>query len=549
MCDPGEPSAVPPAGWAGSGAGLSSSGAALAAIRTGLAYLNAADAGSMSTGEQAQCLLELERAEAGHTVARARVLAAFTAQGGFEDDGQRCARSWLKWQTRVTGGAAAGAVGWMRRLAAHPAAGRALAAGTVSASWAREICAWSDLLPESHRADAEEILLAAADGGATLADLAALAQEMRRRCAAPDEDPDDGFDDRSLDLGVTFRGAGRVDGDLTPGCTAALSAVLEALGKKAGPEDVRTATQRRHDALEEACRRLLASGMLPGRAGQPTQALVHMTLSQLRGMPGASAAEAAWVAASTVQGGWLAGQDAAAAACDATIVPIVTGHLDPAALDRMVQVFLDSCGLAHAGPAPGDAAPGHAAPGDAAPGDAAGQCGCSCGGCTCPPRQALTGQALNSETLAKLRQSLIALAADVLSGPGGLASWLRTSLADGPAGSPSCPLTVTLPMDIGQAQPAIPAHLRRAVTIRHPAGCEFPGCDQPPAACQVHHIVPRSQGGPTALRSLVGVCAFHHLIVIHRWGWALRLNPDGTTTATSPDGRILHSHSPPSQAA
>jgi hypothetical protein len=245
------------------------------------------------------------------------------------------------------------------------------------------------------------------------------------------------------------------------------------------------------------------------------------------------------VAASAVPGGWLAGQDAAAAACDATIVPIVTGHLDPAALDRMVQVFLDSCGLAHAGPV-SDAA---------APGDAAGQCGCSCGGCTCRPRQALTGQALTPETLAKLRQSLIALAADVLSGPGGLASWLRTSLADGPAGSPSCPLTVTLPLDAGRAQPAIPVHLRRAVTIRHPAGCEFPGCDQPPAACQVHHIVPRSQGGPTALGNLLAVCAFHHLIVIHRWGWALRLNPDGTTTATSPDGRILHSHSPPSQAA
>jgi hypothetical protein len=50
----------------------------------------------------------------------------------------------------------------------------------------------------------------------------------------------------------------------------------------AGPEDVRTVTQRRHDALEEACRRLIAAHMVPGRAGQPTQAQVHMTLAQLR---------------------------------------------------------------------------------------------------------------------------------------------------------------------------------------------------------------------------------------------------------------------------
>jgi hypothetical protein len=45
------------------------------------------------------------------------------------------------------------------------------------------------------------------------------------------------------------------------------------------------------------------------------------------------------------------------------------------------------------------------------------------------------------------------------------------------------------------------------------------------------------------------MCVFHHLTVIHRWGWNLRLNSDGTTTATSPYGQVLHSHSPPRQAA
>jgi hypothetical protein len=42
------------------------------------------------------------------------------------------------------------------------------------------------------------------------------------------------------------------------------------------------------------------------------------------------------------------------------------------------------------------------------------------------------------------------------------------------------------------------------------------------------------------------LCPFHHLIAVHRWHWTIRLNPDGTTTAVSPDGRkTLHSHSPP----
>jgi hypothetical protein len=80
--------------------------------------------------------------------------------------------------------------------------------------------------------------------------------------------------------------------------------------------------------------------------------------------------------------------------------------------------------------------------------------------------------------------------------------------------------------------------------------CRFPGCEQPPAACQPHHILPRSEGGRTCLTNLLLLCTFHHLIAVHRWGWGIVLLPDGTVTATSPDGRrILRSHSPPARAA
>jgi hypothetical protein len=318
-------------------------GAALVTLERALDALNAADVASVLASVQAQALRVLERAEAKHTAARARVLAAFTAQDGYEDDGQGSARMWLRWQTRVTKAAAAGAVGWMRRLAAHPVIAAALAEGQISASWARAVCGWSDRLPAGMRGDADQILVVAAAGGAELADLAGLAQQMfeRSRSGAPDGDGDDGFDDRRLVLDLTFGAAGRLTGDLTPGCAAAVSAVLEALGRPAGPEDLRTVTQRRHDALEEACRRLIAAQMVPGRAGQPTQALVHITLAQLRNLPGASEAEAAWRAAAAARApGWLPGPDADAAACDATIAPIVTGHVDPAALDRLTDAFL-----------------------------------------------------------------------------------------------------------------------------------------------------------------------------------------------------------------
>ena len=80
--------------------------------------------------------------------------------------------------------------------------------------------------------------------------------------------------------------------------------------------------------------------------------------------------------------------------------------------------------------------------------------------------------------------------------------------------------------------------------------CAAPGCDQPPAACDVHHIIPRARGGPTSLTNLILACRFHHLIMIHEWGWAITLHPDGTTTMTSPDRtRQYHRHAPPATAA
>ena len=127
---------------------------------------------------------------------------------------------------------------------------RALAAGDLSPSWARHLCDWTDRLPQEHRGDADEILVAAARGGAGLAALGGLAREMYERCCRDGSiDPeDDGFEDRWFRLGITFRGAGRAEGDLTPGCAAALAAVLEALGKKAGrrtPAPVRSAAMTR----------------------------------------------------------------------------------------------------------------------------------------------------------------------------------------------------------------------------------------------------------------------------------------------------------------
>jgi hypothetical protein len=545
---------------------------ALTMVQAGLSFL--ADC----SGSEA--LAGLEGAEARLTAARAAVLGRFCAAREFEADGQFGPKPWLRAFTRITKGAAAGAMGWMGRLQAHPQVADALAGELISASWAREICGWTDRLPTALIEDADQILLAAAAGGADLADLAALAWEMIERAAVPDGDGD-GFADRALWLDQTLAGAGRLTGDLTPACAAAVSAVMEALSAKAGPEDTRSLPQRRHDALEEACQRLIAAGMVPGRDGQPLHVYAHMDLAHLAaaqaaaraGVAGGSRLEARWSLARAVAGpgAWCpAGPDADAAACDATIIPVITGRIDWTLADELITVALPQWAVAHelvpahGQPDPNGPAPAHdqASPPDPAlapspagdqlpppdldpahdplpgPADPLGHVSPDPGN---PLSPGGPGSLLTPEVRQRLRDLVLQQAAGLLSGPAGLTAALRAQALSHPFTGASQPL------DLGTPTPVIPPHLRRAVALRD-QHCQFPGCWQPPSACQIHHIKHRAHDGPTALANLALLCRFHHLIAVHRWGWTLTRHPDGTTTATSPEGRTLHGHSPPRQA-
>jgi Domain of unknown function (DUF222) len=527
---------------------------ALAMVRAGMDYLAAADPTAMAVQAQAECLQTLEQLDAVETAVRARVLAAFTAGHGYAADADYSPTSWLIHRTRITKAAARGHLGWARRAAAHPQVLAALADGTVvSESMARLICGWTDKLPESCRDAADGILLAAARGGRKQ-DLAALAAEIYARSLPgpqDDDDPEPDFEDRQVRVETTFQGAGVLTGDLTPGCTAVLTAVLEALGAPRGAEDTRTREQRYHDALHDALRRLVASGLLPERAGQPVKVWAHVSLAELRALDDGSVLAQEWTGemavrwaarrAAAAQAGsdgaaWLDGKPARAISCDAAVIPVVTGQVDPTALDDLVALCLRYAGHGpHCGPAadqPGCPDPAGLAgqPADP-PSDPAGD------PCPCGPRPP-TPQAAEM-----LRQAIIGKAVDLLSGPGGLASFLRTRLAGARLAGPS------LPLDVGHSA-EIPAAVRRAVILRDQHCRWAGGCDQPAAACEVHHVTHLADGGTTSVNGCALFCWFHHQVAIHQWGWTVTLHPDGTTTARSPDGtKILHSHGPPSARA
>ena len=174
-------------------------------------------------------------------------------------------------------------------------------------------------------------------------------------------------------------------------------------------------------------RRLVAAGLLPERAGQPVKAWV----AHLPGRPDAAwtatppcrssgphrsgqrwAARRAFASETGSDGGaWLDGDAAEAIACDAAMAPLVTGDVNVGALEDLVRLCVELDGRRRDGAR-----------------DAAWDA---------------------------LEQAVIGKAVDLLSGPGGLASFLRRRQLGARLGGPS------LPLDIGYAETVPPGSATR----------------------------------------------------------------------------------------
>ena len=163
------------------------------------------------------------------------MLARFDAADAHDSDGYGNSAAWLMAMTDMTRGDARAKVRRMRLLRGHPEMAGALADADISTSQALAIAEWTKKLPAELRAETIKILVQAARAGASLDDLRMIAGVAleKWRASQPDGD-EDGFDDRYVQVGTTFGGAGVIRGNLTPECAAAVQAVLEALGKKAG---------------------------------------------------------------------------------------------------------------------------------------------------------------------------------------------------------------------------------------------------------------------------------------------------------------------------
>ncbi len=519
------------------GTGPASMADALEAMESLAGFVADLDAAELPTAALGEGLADMERIDAVLAAARSRLLAAFDAKDGHLADGQKTLRTWLVHVLRVTRVQAAEHLALRALAREHEVLRAGLRENAVTTSVALQLAKWTRAIPAEFRGKAEEILITAAQAGADLRALAAICAEIRYRTAPPDpDDQDDKHLDRGLSLDTTLDGAGLIRGDLTPECAALVTAVLDALAAPQAGGDLRTRPQRYHDALADAMKRLLSSNLLPQRAGQPVKALVHIGFADLLEMDRDSALQDKWIeqyrarwaahrAAASVGpgdgGAWLEGDAARSVACDAMVVPVVVGDIDPGAIDELIGVCVQY----------------HRIRTEAAA-DARDDAGVPGGPGQDSPREAEQAAGA-AEVLAMLEHQILATVIQIVSGPGGVASFLRRHLLGRPLGGPS------LPLDVGQTDD-IPVHLRRLVALRD-RGCQFPsGCDQPASGCEPHHVVHRADGGRTSLVNLKNYCGWHHHVVLHQLGWTFIVHPDGTSQARSPAGKVIRSHSPPS---
>jgi hypothetical protein len=115
---------------------------------------------------------------------------------------------------------------------------------------------------------------------------------------------------------------------------------------------------------------------------------------------------------------------------------------------------------------------------------------------------------------------------------------LRGSIAADPTGTWRRLVTDEMGrlVDYGRSTYRPPADLARYVIARDRT-CRAPGCNQPAAKSDLHHIVPWSRGGETNAEGLASVCQHNHY-AIHDAGWQIRRSEGGTIEWTSPTGHV-----------
>lgn len=85
-------------------------------------------------------------------------------------------------------------------------------------------------------------------------------------------------------------------------------------------------------------------------------------------------------------------------------------------------------------------------------------------------------------------------------------------------------------LDMGRARRLHTRYQRTAIALTQ-RGCIWPGCDRPPAWCEIHHVRPWARGGATDLEAAM-LCPRHHHLA-HQ-DWQIRMGDEGVPEVIAP---------------
>jgi hypothetical protein len=297
---------------AAAGAGVSVVHPTVAVVNRVLADLASLTGASLWALSDAEALGVLDGMDTALRLAHAVQLAAVREVDGRNvaaNEGAPSTAAYLRGMLKMRPRDAHQAVGLAADLdSTYTATGGQLAVARINVDQAGAIVRALNRLPAGTPAEAvgtaEKILLEAAEN-LDAADLARLGETLRVTvldALHPDgqNGQDDGDDARRRELTLSDEADGttRIRGRLDAEAAAALRSAIDALSKPrptvAGDPDLRTAAQRRADALVEITTRVLTSGTLPLTGGVRPQITVSVTVEALAGRPGAAPAQTGW---------------------------------------------------------------------------------------------------------------------------------------------------------------------------------------------------------------------------------------------------------------
>ena len=207
-------------------------------------------------------------------------------------DGNITAASWIARTCKMSVTSAFDRLRVGEQLESLPKVAAALASGEIGYQSASLLSRLRDKLGEKRDLFNEEEMLGFARKFSV--------RELRELCDVawhvvdPDgffKEAEENYSQRRLHISQLADGMHRVDGLLDPVTGAALRTAVDTLAKRKGPEDERTAAQRRHDALGELANHAMDQGTLPRRNGVRPHINLTTTIEGLKNEVGAPPAD------------------------------------------------------------------------------------------------------------------------------------------------------------------------------------------------------------------------------------------------------------------